>query len=94
MKKLTLSEIESELQEFPDWKLNSSGQIEREFSFKDFKESIFFVNSISYLAEKHQHHPDIKIFYNKVIISVNTHDVGGISKKDFELANSINFLLS
>ena len=74
------------------WALNTKGQIERTFEWKDFKEALLFVGCVGWLAEKQNHHPDILILWNKVVLSVSTHDAGGITEKDFELATAINAL--
>ena len=69
----------------PDWRRR--GQIiRRTFEFKDFPAAIRFVNAIAKTAEKAWHHPDIDIRWNKVTLSLTTHDEGGLTKKDFALA--------
>lgn len=85
MQKLTEAEIEQQLALVPEWGL-VSGQITRTYSFPDFKASVAFVNRVAAYAERVQHHPDILIRYNKVTLTVSTHDAGGITQKDFELA--------
>ena len=64
--------------------------IKKEFVFKDFKQAIIFINKVAHLAELENHHPDIDIRYNKVILSLSTHDEGGITEKDIYLAEKIN----
>lgn len=86
MKKLSEHEVETRLKKHEKWQLNKVGQIERIFEFNDFKESIFFVNSVAHIAEKLNHHPDIVVRWNRVLISVNTHDANGITELDFKLA--------
>lgn len=83
--KLTDQQIEAELAKSPDW-AEVSGAIQRTFQFPDFKASMAFVDGLAEYAERVQHHPDILIRYNKVTISANTHDAGGITAKDFALA--------
>ena len=58
----------------------------RTFLFKDFRASLAFVNKVGDLAEDAGHHPDIDIRYNKVRLALVTHDAGGITQKDFDLA--------
>ncbi len=74
------------------WLLLRDGEhkIRRQFTFKDFKEAISFVNKVADIAEEEQHHPDIYIFYNKVQIDLFTHAVGGLSENDFILAAKID----
>lgn len=76
----------------PEWIL-SEGMISREFEFADFLESMAFVNRVAALAEEHDHHPDINISYNHVRIDLSTHKVGGLSKKDFALAQAVDGLI-
>lgn len=67
-------------------------KLRRQFSFKDFREAIAFVNKVADLAETEGHHPDIYIFYNKVQIELFTHAVGGLSENDFIMAAKIDKL--
>jgi 4a-hydroxytetrahydrobiopterin dehydratase len=83
--RLSESEIESKLRALPDWS-ESGGVIQRTYLFKDFLQSMKFVNLVAELAERRQHHPDVLIRWNKVTLSLSTHDSGGITQKDFDLA--------
>jgi 4a-hydroxytetrahydrobiopterin dehydratase len=67
-------------------------QLERTWIFKDFVEAIAFVNKLVEPAETAGHHPDIAISYNKVSVSLTTHDAGGLTEKDFQLALVISQL--
>ena len=87
---LTLSQIEIAIKEIPEWKLNSHGELERQFGLSGFPQSLLFVISIGLLAESKKHHPDILIQWNKVKLALTTHDAGGITDKDIELAKLIN----
>jgi len=69
----------------PDWKI-VSGELVRTFQFKDFRAALGFVNRVGELAEEAGHHPDIDIRYNRVRLGLSTHDEGGITVKDFDLA--------
>ena len=64
--------------------------ITRLFQFKDFPAAIQFVNRLADLAEKAFHHPDIDIRWNKVSLFLTTHDSGGLTRKDFDLAGKID----
>jgi 4a-hydroxytetrahydrobiopterin dehydratase len=90
--KLTPTQIEIELKQFPDWKLNAAGEIEKTFTFTGFPQSMMFVQAVGLMAESKNHHPDILIQWNKVRLCLITHDAGGLSNKDFELAKQINAL--
>lgn len=91
MEKLTDAQIAGMLTSRPDWS-ETGGAIQRTFHFKDFAEAMKFVDSVAAQAEADQHHPDILIRYNKVTLTLNTHDAGGITEKDFALAAKIDQL--
>tara|TARA_Y100000766_G_C18751308_1_gene528630 strand:- start:185 stop:415 length:231 start_codon:yes stop_codon:yes gene_type:complete len=72
----------------------SDNKLNREFKFKDFNEAISFINRIAVVSEKYNHHPEIYNVYNKVIISLCTHDQGSvITDKDYDLAKKIDDIL-
>lgn len=73
------------------WTLRGS-VISRSFRFRDFASAMRFVNKVARVAEAATHHPDIVINYNKVRLALTTHDEGGLTEKDFKLANKINEL--
>ena len=91
MPPLSETEISTRLKSLPDWKIES-GELTRTFTFKDFVGSLAFVNKGGELAEKAGHHPDIDIRYNRVRLGLVTHDAGGITAKDFDLASAANKL--
>ena len=74
------------------WEVEDEKKIEKKFKFKDFVEAMAFVNKVAEIAESEGHHPDIKISYNKVNISLTTHAIGGLSVNDFILASKIDEL--
>ena len=72
----------------------SDNKLNREFKFKDFNEAISFINRIAVVSEESNHHPEIYNVYNKVIISLCTHDQGSvITDKDYDLAKKIDDIL-
>ena len=85
MPALSPDEITSRLASLSGWNVEQ-GELARQFQFPDFLGSIAFVNSVAPLAEAAGHHPDIDIRYNKVRVALTTHDAGGITAKDFDLA--------
>ena len=89
MPKLNASKIKSALRTVRDWKKQGS-TITRTFQFKDFPMAIKFVNAVAKLAEKAWHHPDIDIRWNKVTLTLTTHDAGGLTEKDFKLAKQFD----
>jgi len=70
----------------PDGWNDVDGKLEREFQFENFADAIAFVNRIAGLAEAENHHPDIEVHYNKVVLRWWTHTAGGITDRDRELA--------
>jgi 4a-hydroxytetrahydrobiopterin dehydratase len=68
--------------------------IRKEFSFDSFRDSIVFVNRVATLADTANHHPDIDIRYDTVTIGLSTHDAGGLTEKDLELAEQVDFATS
>ena len=85
MTKLTSAEIASRLGALQGWQIEA-GELTRTFTFQNFVDALAFVNRIGERAEQTGHHPDIDIRYNRVRLSLITHDAGGLTAKDFELA--------
>jgi 4a-hydroxytetrahydrobiopterin dehydratase len=90
---LSTSEIEERLQHLPGWAL-IEGEIVRQATFKDFLSAMEFVDQVAVMAENEQHHPDIDIRYNKVKLALTSHDAGGLTKQDFEMARAMEALIS
>jgi len=92
MSLLTQDEISKNLQSFQGW-IQEGNQISKEFQLKNFAEALSFVIKVGLEAEKIDHHPDIFIHsWNKVKITISTHSEGGITIKDFQLAEKIERL--
>ncbi len=89
--KLNAEQVESRLQKLSEWS-QSSDTLQRTLNFPSFAEAIAFVNQVAALAESQDHHPDILIRYSKVTLNLSTHDAGGITEKDFDLAEGIERL--
>jgi 4a-hydroxytetrahydrobiopterin dehydratase len=85
MTKLTDNQIEAALHARPEWG-HVGEAIQRTYQLKDFVQAMKFVDQVALAAEQAQHHPDILIRYNKVTLTLATHDAGGITDKDFALA--------
>lgn len=77
------------LQDLEGWYFNNNG-IEKKFVFKNFSQALGFIVQVGLLAEKQNHHPELFNVYNKVNIRLNTHDAGGLTDKDFDLAKAIH----
>jgi 4a-hydroxytetrahydrobiopterin dehydratase len=79
------------LKEAPGWSLSKDGKgIEKTFKFKDFIEAFGFMTSSALVAQSMDHHPDWSNAYNKVEVTLSTHDAGGLTKNDFELAKAMD----
>lgn len=74
------------------WQVAEGKKIQKEFSFKNFVKAMAFVDQVADVAESEGHHPDIHIFYNKVVIELWTHAIGGLSENDFIVASKIDKL--
>lgn len=85
MNPLSKEEVASRLGALPGWQIEA-GELTRTFKFEDFIAALAFVNRIGDRAEEAGHHPDIDIRYNRVRLGLVTHDAGGLTAKDFELA--------
>jgi 4a-hydroxytetrahydrobiopterin dehydratase len=88
MAKLSASAVSRRLVSLKGWR-QVGDAIQKQYTFANFKEAMFFVNTVAGLAEKAGHHPDITVNYNRVTLSLSTHDAGGITAKDFDLAKRI-----
>ena len=85
---LSVSEINHRLEKIKEWSL-AADSITKKFEFSNFKEAIEFVNNLAEIAEKADHHPDIFINYKRVTLTISTHSEGGLTEKDFNLAEKI-----
>ena len=85
--------IEGWLEERSGWRREEEALI-KDFDFESFRNAIVFVNRVATLADKHQHHPDIDIRYTRVHLSLSTHDTGGITERDLNLAEQVDFATS
>lgn len=78
----------------PDWTVQRDRDaIARDFRFEDFSQAFAFMTRVALLAEKQDHHPEWSNVYNKVSITLSTHDAGGLSARDIRLAEAIDMLL-
>ncbi len=88
---LSRSDAQDYLDEVPGWTMDEKGQkISKEFKFQDFIGAINFVERVADVAEMEDHHPDIHIHYNKVLLELWTHAIGGLSENDFIVAAKID----
>jgi 4a-hydroxytetrahydrobiopterin dehydratase len=85
--------VQTQLRQLPGWTLNGNA-ITWVKTLGNFVDAIAFVNRIVEPAETANHHPDLAISYNKVTITLTTHDAGGLTQKDFDLAKILSSLAS
>ena len=86
---LTETEINDFLHHMPEWALED-GKLVRFWTFSNFVKAMDFVNHVATVAEAAGHHPDIDIRYNHVKLALVSHDAGGITTRDVDLARQIN----
>ena len=93
VEQLTDEERDTWMRALPDWSLTRDGKaMERTFQFADFAEAFAFMTRIAIIAEKRDHHPEWFNVYNKVEITLTTHDAGGLSLRDVNMAKKIDKL--
>lgn len=92
---LTETERAEALAALPHWTLRADGlAIEREFRFRDFSEAFAFMARVALVSEKQDHHPEWSNVYNRVSVTLTTHDANGLSARDVEMARTIDALLA
>jgi 4a-hydroxytetrahydrobiopterin dehydratase len=89
--KLSSEQIQQQLSKHPHWSLVAD-KLRRELVFKDFVEAFGFMSSVAMIAERSDHHPEWTNVSNRLTIELTTHDCGGLSARDFELAAAIDAL--
>ena len=90
--KLSSDEIQTELKKVAGWVIQDA-KLHKEFQFSSFIEAFGFMTQLALVAESMNHHPEWFNVYNRVVIDLTTHDAGGISNLDFELASKANNLI-
>ena len=94
--RLNDQQIRTALTELSEWSYVSGDpdSIKKDFKFKNFSQAWAFISRVALLAEKQDHHPEWSNVYNKVSMTLTTHDAGGVSEKDFTLAKAIDKIQS
>lgn len=93
LKRLTTEESAVAVARLEDWSLDNDGRaVCKSFVFEDFIEAFGFMSLVAILAERAGHHPEWYNVYNKVVIRLTTHDLGGLSARDLNLAGEIDSL--
>ena len=90
-KKLSSLEVEERLKSLEGWSLNQ-GKLYKEYKFKDFVTAFAYMTKVAEIAEQRKHHPEWFNVYDTLRVYLATHDVGGISQQDFDLANQMESL--
>jgi 4a-hydroxytetrahydrobiopterin dehydratase len=86
---LTADELRAFITELPEWAIED-GKLIRHWEFDDFAQAMDFVNRVAQVAERRNHHPDIDIRYNRVKLALVSHDAGGITARDAQLARELS----
>ncbi|HVZ90719.1 MAG TPA: 4a-hydroxytetrahydrobiopterin dehydratase [Rhizomicrobium sp.] len=95
MKKLEAAARRAAMQQLPQWReVAGRDAIAREFRFADFSEAFAFMSRVALLAEKMDHHPEWSNVYNKVEVTLSTHDAGGVTEKDIAMAKAMEAYVS
>lgn len=84
--------LRERLAQLPAWRVDE-GALRRDFAFADFSEAFAFLCRVALAAEKRDHHPDIANSYRNVTLRLSSHDAGGITERDLELAGAIDALV-
>ena len=90
-RKLGQDEIAERLRSLPGWEIKE-GKLTRAFTFDDFMGAVSFVDRLAPVAESQGHHPDLQVGWGRVVVELTTHDAGGLTAKDFNLASSLDKL--
>jgi 4a-hydroxytetrahydrobiopterin dehydratase len=85
--------ISEMLRSLPGWENAAGKEIAKTWNFKNYYETIAFVNAIAWIAHREDHHPDLEVGYNKCRVRYSTHAVGGLSENDFICAAKVERLL-
>jgi 4a-hydroxytetrahydrobiopterin dehydratase len=90
---LSQQEVQRMLTEIEGWQLSSDGKsISREYRFKNYYQTMAFVNAVAWIAHQEDHHPDLGVFYDHCSVRYSTHAIGGLSENDFICAAKVSTL--
>ncbi|HXX85164.1 MAG TPA: 4a-hydroxytetrahydrobiopterin dehydratase [Casimicrobiaceae bacterium] len=78
---LSQAELKQRLSALPGWE-HTAGQLRKTFGFADYYRTIGFVNALAWMANRQDHHPDLSLHYNRVVVAWSTHDAGGVTLSD------------
>ena len=92
MDRLSDTQVSDRLKKLAGWE-KKGDTIRKVYSFKNYYETMAFVNATAWISHKADHHPDLEVGYNKCGVTYSTHDAGGVTAKDFECAERIEALM-
>lgn len=91
---LSSSEVKELMNKVPKWEyLEEKQELQRTFTFKNYYQTMAFVNAVAWLAHQQDHHPDLEVSYNRCLVRYSTHAIGGLSDNDFICAAKVDALL-
>ena len=94
---LKATEIVAALAQLDGWRLQGDGTdvaIEKTFRFANYYQTMAFVNAVAFIAHAEDHHPDLSVHYDRCVVHLNTHDVGGVSSTDLDCAARFDALIA
>jgi 4a-hydroxytetrahydrobiopterin dehydratase len=92
---LTKEEVQGLLSKIQDWSQNETAtEISRTYKFKNYYETMAFVNAVAWIAHQEDHHPDLEVGYSRCLVRYSTHAIGGLSENDFICAAKVDALLA
>ena len=86
------AELNDKLRTLPGWD-HADQRLEKTFRFANYYETMAFVNAVAYIAHRQDHHPDLSVHYNRVVVSYSTHDAGGVTLNDCICAAKVESLI-
>lgn len=91
--RLVASDLADHLRALPGWSL-SDNRLTKTFQFANYYETMAFVNALAWIAHRQDHHPDLSVHYNRVVVAYSTHDAGGVTQNDCICAAKVEALLA
>jgi 4a-hydroxytetrahydrobiopterin dehydratase len=91
--KLSEAQVAGLLRQVPEWR-DANNELRREFKFKNYHETMAFVNATAWVSHRENHHPDMEVGYNKVVMRYSTHSAGGLTENDFICAAKVDALVA
>ncbi len=94
-KRLAMEQARTLLEQIPGWALNDEAtEISRTYEFKNYYQTMAFVNALAWIAHREDHHPDMEVAYRRCRVRYSTHAIGGLSENDFICAAKVNALIA